>query len=232
LPSLLALRHVAFEDLGSLEPLLRNADFSIEYLDVPAALLDDESLIGPDLLVVLGGPIGVYEEERYPFLRDELAAIRGRLSRDRPTLGICLGAQLIASALGARVYAGGTKEIGWAPIALSAAGRDSSLAHLDGAELLHWHGDTFELPKGAELLASTERYEHQAFRWGDTLALQFHPEVTAQMLERWYVGHAVELAGAEVDVPQLRAQSRQYAPLLEAHAELFLHGWLREAGLA
>ena len=148
-----------------------------------------------DLLVVLGGPIGAYEEELYPFLADELRVIERRLAAGRPVLGICLGSQLMARALGARVYPGTGKEIGWAPLQLTAAGRDSCLAPLGGgAPVLHWHGDTFDLPKGASLLASTPRYKNQAFAWQrHGLALQCHIEATAAGLERWYIGHACEI---------------------------------------
>lgn len=232
--SLTAIRHVPFEDLGSFAPLLTNAEFALTYLDAPTGDWAELDPLKPDLLVVLGGPIGAYEERAYPFLRAELALLERRLAARRPVLGICLGAQLLARALGARVFRGERKEIGWSPLALTEAGRASSLRRLDGAHtpVLHWHGDTFDLPDGARLLASTELYAHQAFAWGDcALGLQFHPEVTARGLESWYVGHAAELAAIGVAVESLRLESEQYAPLLQAYAEMFLHGWLRKVGL-
>jgi GMP synthase (glutamine-hydrolysing) len=98
--------------------------------------------------------------------------------------------------------------------------------------VLHWHGDTFDLPAGAVLLASNRAYPHQAFSWEKcVLGVQFHPEVTARGLEAWYVGHAAELTQAGVAVEDLRLESASYAPTLEAYAEMFLHGWLREVGL-
>jgi GMP synthase-like glutamine amidotransferase len=134
----------------------------------------------PDLLVCLGGPIGAYEEAAYPFLRDELALIERRLAAARPTLGICLGAQLMARALGARIYPAPAKEIGWGEVRLSEAGQKGPLRHFAGVPVLHWHGDTFDLPKGAELLASTVLCANQAFAFGRyALAFQFHPETTA-----------------------------------------------------
>jgi len=131
-----------------------------------------------DLVVVLGGPIGAYEQEDYPFIADEIAILRARVAANRPTLAICLGAQILAQALGARVYAG-TKEIGWAPLKLTEAGQRSVLRDIgrDATPVLHWHGDTFDLPDGADRLASTPECANQAFSLGATLAVQFHPEV-------------------------------------------------------
>ena len=130
-------------------PLLALRDFVVEYRDA----VDLGTIGEPDLLVVLGGPIGAYEDDLYPFLGDELALLQQRLSRGGATLGICLGAQLMARALGARVYPGPRKEIGWAPLTLSDAGRASPLRHLTAGPVLHWHGDTFDLPAGAVRLA-------------------------------------------------------------------------------
>ena len=107
-------------------------------------------LLAPDLLIVLGGPIGVYETETYPFIADEIAAIAARLAADKPMLGICLGAQMMAAALGARVAPGPVKEIGWAPLHLTAAGEKSVLAPLGATPVLHWHGDNCELPAGCD----------------------------------------------------------------------------------
>lgn len=224
-----AIRHVAFEDLGSFETVLRGADCAITYVDAPVQELAEIDGIAPDLLVVLGGPIGAYQERAYPFLRAELRLLEMRLAERKPTLGICLGSQLLARALGARVYGGHMREIGWGPLTLTQAGRGSSVAHLAGehTQVLHWHGDTFDLPAAAVLLASNGAYAHQAFAWeGCALGLQFHPEVTSRGLERWYVGHAAEAASAGISIERFRAESEQYAPLLQAYAELFLHAWL------
>src|SRR5438128_11312748 len=138
-----AIRHVPFEDLGAFETALREAGYEIRYVEAGFDDLGADGLHDAELLVVLGGPIGAYEEASYPFLGDELALLECRLKADRPTLGICLGAQLIARALGSRVYPTGAKEIGWSPLELSAAGRTGVLRHLDGLDVLHWHGDTF-----------------------------------------------------------------------------------------
>jgi len=229
MPSAVAIRHVAFEDLGSIAAVLERCGWTISYRDAAVDDLAAAELSAADLLVVLGGPIGAYEDELYPFLADELRLIEQRLAAGRPVLGICLGSQLMARALGARVYPGTGKEIGWAPLALTPAGRASCLAALgDGTPVLHWHGDTFDLPKGAGLLASTPRYQNQAFAWQrHGLALQCHIEVEASALERWYVGHACEIAAtAGLAVPALRAEARRWAPLLAPRAAQCLEVWL------
>ena len=227
--SAIAIRHVAFEDLGLLETLLSQRGISARYLDAGVDDVSTGSLAGADLLIVLGGPIGVYEERAYPFLTGELRAIEAWLSAGKPILGICLGAQLIARALGMKVYPHHTREIGLAPIALSAAGRASPLQELAAAEytVLHWHGDTFDLPPQADLLASSELTVNQAFRLGRaTLALQFHIETPLSKLERWLIGHACELAAAGIDPGGLRAQAQRWAPALEQAGRGALARWL------
>src|ERR1700677_3693127 len=202
----LAMTHVAFEDLGSLAPELTRAGYAIETIDACTADLSAIDPLHPDLLVILGGPIGVYEQEAYPFLGAELDLIRLRLAEKRPTLGICLSAQLIAAAAGASVYPGTQgKEIGWGPISAAPDARhypEFSGLLVSGLRVLHWHGDTFDLPPNAYHLARTKAYSNQAFAiGGHALALQFHPEVTVRGLERWYVGHACELGSAQIHVP-------------------------------
>ena len=227
----LAIRHVAFEDLGSLAPIMADHGYEVHYVDYG---VDDFAAIQPlacDLALIMGGPIGAYEEASYPALRQELAFIERRLQAGRPLIGICLGAQLMARALGARVYPGEHKEIGWKPIALTAAGRNSCLRSLGSEDIavLHWHGDTLDLPRGATLLASSDLYANQAFAWGsNALALQFHLEISAAQLERWYVGHACELAAAGISVPALRADSARYAPALAAPARECFVRWLSQ----
>lgn len=206
---LLALRHVDFENLGSFESWFSKAGYVIEYVDTPGAkpkALHGIDAVKPDLLVVLGGPMGVYETAQHPYLAEEMRMIKERVAKRLPTLGICLGAQLIAAALGARVYPGKVKEIGWAPVVLTAEGQDSPLALLGiGAvegtapAVLHWHGDTFDLPHGAVRLASTVAYTNQAFAIGKhVLALQFHLEVQPNDIGAWVAGNKAELAAAGI----------------------------------
>lgn len=228
----LAIRHVAFEDLDLLAPVLAAAGFAVEVVDAPLADLAALDPLAPDLVVVLGGPIGVYDEPDFPFLGAEIALLQRRLAADRATLGICLGAQLMARALGARVYPNPAgKEIGWSALAVTAEGRASALAELGDAPVLHWHGDTFDLPRGAVLLASTPQTPHQAFSWGMRgLALQFHIEASGRQLERWFVGHVGEIAATPgVSVAALRRATASHAPQIEVKGSAALARWLEQA---
>ncbi len=223
------IRHVAFEDLGILASVLAARGINARYFDAGVDDLDAIASAEPDLLIVLGGPIGVYDEPHYPFLAGEIALIERRLAAGAPTLGICLGAQLIAKAAGARVYPGRQKEIGFAPLTLTPDGEASCLSALKATNgnVLHWHGDTFDLPAGAKCLASTPITPNQAFSLGaNVLALQFHMEAEPRELERWLIGHTGELAQAGLDVRSLRADiARHGAAVAEAGATAF-NRWL------
>ncbi|MFV3128794.1 glutamine amidotransferase [Niveispirillum sp. KHB5.9] len=229
----IALRHVAFEDLGLLAPILDREGWHVAYADAAIEDLGDNAIRKADLLIVLGGPIGVYQTDAYPFLRREINLIERRLSAGLPTLGICLGSQLMARALGANVYPGPVKEIGWGPVTLTPEGTASSLAPLgeEGAAVLHWHGDTFDLPAGAVRLAGNRNYENQAFALGDKgLALQFHLEAGARQLEEWYIGHAAELSAADLSVPALRRETKAHADAAAGRAEQVFGTWLQRIG--
>jgi GMP synthase (glutamine-hydrolysing) len=228
--SAVAIRHVAFEDLGLLSAILDQAGWTVSYCDASVNDLAHRSLTNADLLIVLGGPIGVCDSDAYPFLNDETRLLERRLAQDRPTLGICLGSQLMARALGARVYPGAIREIGWGPVELNSDGEASCLSALgSGGPVLHWHGDTFDLPDNALRLASTTNYENQAFAHGKcALGLQFHLEADPSWLEEWYVGHAVELAAAKVSVPALRLATAKVAQGLRQQAETVFSRWLAD----
>lgn len=222
-----ALRHLAFEDLGVLGPLLEARGVAVTYVDVGVDPLEVEQILGADVVVVLGGPIGVGDTADFPYLAQEIAAIAQRLARDLPTLGICLGAQVMAAALGAAVVPGEVgPEIGFAPLALTPAGEASALAPLTGGSVLHWHGDTFAIPDGATRLASTSAYPHQAFSIGRSLAVQFHVEADPARIEQWLIGHSHELRAVGADLAALRADAARLGPDLAARAAAVLDAWL------
>ncbi|MEZ5788960.1 MAG: glutamine amidotransferase [Xanthobacteraceae bacterium] len=227
MPDCLAIRHVAFEDLGLLAGLLAERGFSVRYRDAGIDAMSAELLAGPDLVVILGGPIGVYENDLYPFLDNELAAIRARLDAGKPMLGICLGAQLMAKALGAKVGPGPQKEIGWAPLTLTSEGRASVLAAFEATPVLHWHGDNLDLPAGAVCLASTPACPNQAFAIGDrVLGLQFHIEVDPARIEQWLIGHTVELGKAGIDPRALRHEAATLGRATAEQGRAALAQWL------
>lgn len=223
----LALRHVPHEDLGLFAPALARRGYTIRYVDTPVEALEAGPAVDADLLVVLGGPVGVYEADRYPFLAVELDRIAARLAADRPTLGLCLGAQLMAAALGAEVAPGPRFELGWAPVELSNAGRGSPLAPLAGKPVLHWHGDNLTLPAGATGLASTEACPVQAFADGHhRLGLQFHVEVDPARIETWLVAAAHDLSCAGLTPADLREQTRRHGAAMLQAAPKLLDAWL------
>lgn len=227
--SAVAIRHVAFEDLGRLAGPLDERGWNVAYCEASTDQLSHYSIRDADLVIVLGGPISVTDMSAYRFLSREMHLIERRLGRGQPVLGIGLGAELMAGALGARVFAGPTREIGWGPVTLTSDGLHSPLAPLarPDTKVLHWHGDTFDLPPGARRLASSGIYENQAFGHGTAgLGLQFHVEADARSLEEWYVGHAVALAGAGIDLRQLRRDSRSEAPRTAPLAAEMFENWL------
>jgi GMP synthase (glutamine-hydrolysing) len=231
--SVVALRHVHFEDLGTLGTVLGSRGATIRYVEAGRDAVDVDQMLEARLVVVLGGPISVYDEPRYPWLLRELHALEARLRHDLPTLGICLGAQLLARALGARVFAGPVQEIGWEPLDLTSAGVGSALRTLGRAQssMFHWHGDTFDLPQNAILLASSRNYEHQAFAWGrSTLAFQCHPELDWRGIESWLIGHASELLRNRIDIVRLRDLTSRNGPTLATSATAAFDRWLNHVG--
>ncbi len=203
----------------------------VGYLEVGRGRIDAPNPLDPSLLVVLGGPIGAFEDAHYPHLAPLLSMLEKRIAAGLPTIGICLGSQLIARALGARVYPSGKLELGWSPLTLTDAGRASALRHLEaeGASVpvFHWHGDTFDLPKDATLLASTDMCAHQAFTWGEhVLALQCHPEVLVERFESWLVAYPGDVAKSGTTVAALREETARHGAKLERAARAMFGEWL------
>lgn len=179
------ITHVEDDDLGILEEVFKERDLHVNRVYAGSAPLTIDS----SLFIVLGGPMGSNEEHIYPFLKKEVSILQARIARQAPTLGICLGAQLLAKAAGALVYPQDRPEHGWNSIALTQAGKDSCLQLLADAPVFHWHSDTFDLPLGAKLLASSSLCKNQAFSLGkNILALQFHIEANLQKVSLFSSG--------------------------------------------
>jgi GMP synthase (glutamine-hydrolysing) len=211
--------------LGTLEATLLDNGYEIHYLDVTTE--NPQSHPEPDLVVVLGGDLGVYERAAHPFIDNELSYLSDRLAAERPTLGICLGAQLMAQALGGTVLKGPSVEVGFRAVTPTPAGLDSPLRHIAGVLMMQWHGDTYRLPAGATRLASSEAYDNEAFSIGSfALGVQFHPELSADMYEQWIAEGAAELAELGIDEDALRREAEQNGPGMEAAAVALFSEWL------
>lgn len=227
----LVFQHDPFEDLGTFAEVLEKQGISCRVIHLFHGEAPAEDWERIRALIILGGPMGVNDEEQFPFLRWEKRIIRAAVDEAVPLLGVCLGAQLIASSLGAAVYRGPVKEIGWNPISLTPHGQvDSLLGYLpENATVFQWHGDGFELPAGAIRLASSVNYENQAFRMGRHIyALQFHLEVMPRMIEQWIDARSKELAQAPYVAPEkIRVDTQNYAATLKYYGERFLTEFIR-----
>lgn len=224
----LIIRHVPYEGVAGYRAPIEAAGYVLDRIDVADPDFPALDLTEPDLLIMMGGPMGVYEQDRHPWIGCQLRQLERRLAMDRPTLGVCFGAQMIAAALGAEVYAGPHKEVGFHPVSLHAAGQSSPLRHIENVPVLHWHGDTFTLPEGVELLASSHVYDHQAFRRGpNLLALQFHAEMGEDprfhdWIEEW--PESVMEAGG--DERSLREAHDRLGPSAVAAGQRMISEWL------
>jgi GMP synthase (glutamine-hydrolysing) len=224
----LVVHHVAHEGLAAFAGPLADRGYAIEHVFVSNPGFAGIDFLDPDLLILLGGPMAVYERAANPWIDAELARIAMRIMADGPTLGICLGAQLIATALGGRVEPGPVREVGFAPVALTEAGRRSPLAALSAVPILHWHGDGLTLPAGATLLAETEHFP-QAFSVGaSVLALQCHPEMGAidDGIARWIEEDADYIAGAGTSADAIRADHVRFGPGAARAGQRLLNDWL------
>ena len=218
----IAIQHVHCETLGIIEEVLAGSGLRPRHVRV----FDDEpvplEMEGAAGLIVMGGPMGVYEQESYPHLRDEMRLIEGALKEERPVLGVCLGSQLLAAVLGAKVYPGPKKEIGWYEVTLdeAAAGDPvwSPVRAENGSRFtpLHWHGDQFELPRGAVRLASSEITGNQAFAHGrGAYGILFHMELSASSVAEWTEVFAEEVRDAHLDGEEIRAATGNHLPPLQ-----------------
>ena len=223
---ILVFQHVPYEPLGTLNPQLKNAGFRIRYVNFsrePEAL---PRLDGYHGLVVLGGPMGACQTDRHPHLTTEIELIQQAVHLRLPVLGICLGAQLLARALGAKVQPSSRPEIGWHTISIPEQARQDPLfRHFRPSQkIFQWHSDTFALPRGAIHLASSEVCPNQAFKYGDNAyGLQFHLEVDSQLIMRWLKVPAhqreIEAMGGKVDPQQVLRETQAQISETEHLAE-------------
>lgn len=226
----LVIRHIPVEGVAGFRAPIEAAGFTIERIDVTDPAFAGVDFIAPDLVVMMGGPMGVYEMAAHPWIEGHIQRLSDRLALDRPTLGVCLGAQMIAAALGARVYPGDHQEVGFASVDLHPRAAETPLRHLAGLPMLHWHGDTFDLPAGTELLASTSAYSHQAFRRGSNLlALQFHAEMGEDpRFDSWLGKWPEAIAAAGRTQAEMRDDHAAHGPNAVAAGRRMIAEWLAE----
>ena len=190
------LQHVEYEGLGCIGDFLRESGHSVgftRFYEDAYALPRPEAL---DLLIIMGGPMSVNDESLHPWLKAEKSFVGAYIALDKPLLGICLGAQIIASCLGSRVYANPVKEIGWYPVAVHRGGRLEGIFS-EKESVFHWHGETFDLPRGAALLAESAVCRNQAFSYGEkVVGLQFHVEATPETIRGMIANGEGELVEA------------------------------------
>lgn len=224
----LVVRHSDYEGLGLLSHLLRERGYEFRYIEAACGKETCcDNFLESYLVIVLGGPFGVYEADKYSFIENEINCIRARLDSGKPLLGICLGAQMMAAALGAKVAFSGSKEIGWREVTLTDAGKTSLLAPLQGNPILHWHGDNCDLPEGCTLLAYNDFCPVQAFQKSPVqLGLQFHMEVPVESIESWIAGSEKSLKLAGLTGDDVRAQAKQYGAFANDIGNKIFGNWL------
>ncbi|HDH53395.1 MAG TPA: GMP synthase [Nitrospirae bacterium] len=190
--SILIIKNIPAEGPGTIEEHLKSRRMPYRILEFSKGEKVSD-IAKYSHLIVMGGPMAVYEMDRYPYLRPEASLIKDFIENGKSVLGICLGAQMIAHALGAKVYPGGTQEVGWYNVDITTEGMEDpavralSVNNSRYAEVFQWHGDTFELPVDAVRIASSVVYQNQAFRYGrNVYALQFHIEVTPEIIREWF----------------------------------------------
>jgi GMP synthase (glutamine-hydrolysing) len=221
--SVLIIKNVVSEGPGTITEFLKGNEIPFRIVEAglgePIPSLDNFSYV-----VIMGGPMAVYEMEQYPFLKDVGSTIEKAFKMNKKVLGICLGAQLMAHVLGARVYQGDKKEIGWLPIEPTIDGaRDEvfrqaieSTAH---TMVLQWHGDTFDIPSGGVRLASSRDYPNQAFRYNNSYGLQFHIEVTPDIIKEWFQDRE--------DFHEILKDTERLYPRYRLRADLFYRAFFR-----
>jgi len=227
--TVLVVQHALAERLGRIEPLLREAGLDTSVVR-PNATLDPTLPEDAAGLIVLGGPMGVYESDRHPRLLDEMKLLENRLKKELPILGVCLGSELLAAVLGSKVRPGSAKEIGWHEVALTREAKDDEIFKSlpERFPALHWHGDVFDLPEGASHLARSAMTEYQAFRYGASAwGILFHLEAELPQIRAMAEAFPGEVAASGITVDGLlRASAREEKKADELAAALFGE-WVR-----
>ncbi len=227
----IVIQHHESEGLGTFEPVLNKAKISVRSIRIFAGeKVPDRLGEEGDGLIVLGGSFGVYESEKYPFLLDEIRLIESALREGKPIFGICLGSQLLASALGAKVYKCGRQEIGWHPVILSEAAKADALWRAIENEFtaFHWHGDVFDLPARAVSLASSAMTEHQVFRYADKFyGILFHPEATKEIISTMTRDFAEEAAEAEAAPKEILKDTEKHLHAFQKIANKLFNQWTK-----
>lgn len=228
MPRVYALQHLAAEPIGVIGDALEVRGIDAEYIRVFDGESVPSDMNGAAGLVVMGGPMGVYERHEYPFLPHEIRLIEAALKAEKPVLGICLGSQLLASALGAEVRKADHKEIGWFRVTLTEGAITDPL--FSGVErsftAYHWHGDVFDLPRGAVSLASSVQTQRQAFAYqGRAYGLLFHLEATHKIVEDMVLGFAGELDEEKIEGSEIIARTREHLPRLQEIGTLVFQRW-------
>ena len=228
MPKVYALQHLAAEPLGIIGEALDACRIGAEHVRLFAGDRVPCEMSNAAGLVVMGGSMGVYEQAQYPFLSHEMKLIEAALKDNKPVLGICLGSQLLASALGAEVRKGDRKEIGWSPVMLTDAATADPVFH--GVErsftAYHWHGDVFDLPSGAAALASSAQTQCQAFAYEErAYGLLFHLEATQKIVEDMVRGFKGELDEEQIEGAEIIAQTREHLARQEGIGALVFQRW-------
>jgi GMP synthase (glutamine-hydrolysing) len=215
--SIWVLQHTPSENLGTIEAALRGHQIGFDYIETHAGNSVPGEMADKVGLIVMGGPMGVYKQAKYPFLRDEMRLIESALALGNPVLGVCLGSQLLAAVLGAEVKKGEKKELGWHAVTLSDSAAQDPIFTGVRPEFwpFHWHGDVFSLPKQAVGLASSRQTSCQAFRYGkNAYGILFHLEVTRQQISQMLLDFAEELREASGEALEIAAQTPMHLPVL------------------
>ncbi len=227
--------HHRKEDIGTFEEVLRERGFTLDIILGHEDKLPNIEPSAHDLTIIMGGAMGVYEADEHPYLYSEIEYIKKRIEVNKPLLGICLGGQLIAKALGGEVYKGKQgRETGWREIHVTDAGKKSPVHYLDATQtkMTQGHQDTFDLPDGAVLLATSEQYQNQAFSYGDkTLGFQYHPEMDEERMNVWLNEKNDFLTTDDMPKDQIAKDTKIYADKLKLQTAKFFNAWLDEVGL-